>query len=76
MGFNFWDGIVTMTVKRFLLLVIGAMLIGIIGLTMYIVFFIVDELPSFEQLENPPQELATRVFSADGKVLDMFYIMH
>ncbi|MFM7339304.1 MAG: penicillin-binding protein 1A [Bacteroidota bacterium] len=63
-----------MTVKRFLLLVIGAMLIGIIGLTMYIVFFIVDELPSFEQLENPPQELATRVFSADGKVLDMFYI--
>ncbi|NBO72244.1 hypothetical protein EBV26_17435 [bacterium] len=74
MGFNFWDGIVTMTVKRFLLLVIGAMLIGIIGLTMYIVFFIVDELPSFEQLENPPQELATRVFSADGKVLDMFYI--
>ncbi|MFZ9760173.1 MAG: penicillin-binding protein 1A [Candidatus Kapaibacteriota bacterium] len=63
-----------MTVKRFLLLVIGAMLLGIIGLTFYIMVFIIDELPSFEQLENPPQELATRVFSADGKVLDMFYI--
>lgn len=50
------------------------MLLGIIGLFTYITLFIVDELPSFEQLENPPQELATRVFSADGKLLDMFYI--
>ncbi|MFN4817791.1 MAG: penicillin-binding protein 1A [Ignavibacteria bacterium] len=63
-----------MTVKKFILLSIGAMLLGIIGLFTYITLFIVDELPSFEQLENPPQELATRVFSADGKLLDMFYI--
>jgi len=63
-----------MTVKKFLLISIGAMTIGVICLSMYISFAIVDQLPSFEQLENPPQELATKVLSADGKVLDMFFI--
>lgn len=63
-----------MTVKKFLLISIGAMTFGVICLAMYISFAIVDQLPSFEQLENPPQELATKVLSADGKVLDMFFI--
>jgi hypothetical protein len=37
--------------------------------------FIVDELPSLDQIENPPQELATKVLIADGKILDMFIII-
>ena len=63
-----------MTVKKFLLISIGAFLVFALGMTVYITMFIVDELPSFEQLENPPQELATKVLSADGKILDMFFI--
>jgi penicillin-binding protein 1A len=31
-------------------------------------------LPSLEQLENPKSELATKVYSIDGEVLDQFYI--
>lgn len=53
---------------------IGAILFVVLGMTFYINMFIVDELPSFDQLENPPQELATKVLSADGKILDMFFI--
>ena len=63
-----------MTVKKFLLISIGTFLAIALGMTLYITMFIVDELPSFEQLENPPQELATKVLSADGKILDMFFI--
>ncbi|MFM6955393.1 MAG: penicillin-binding protein 1A [Ignavibacteria bacterium] len=63
-----------MTVKKFLLVSIGAILFVVLGMTFYINMFIVDELPSFDQLENPPQELATKVLSADGKILDMFFI--
>jgi len=63
-----------MTVNKFLLMSIGAILFVVLGMTFYINMFIVDELPSFDQLENPPQELATKVLSADGKILDMFFI--
>ena len=63
-----------MTVKKLLLISIGAILFLLLGMTFYISMFIVDELPSFDQLENPPQELATKVLSADGKILDMFFI--
>ncbi len=63
-----------MTVKKFLLISIGIFLAIALGITLYITMYIVDELPSFEQLENPPQELATKVLSADGKILDMFFI--
>ncbi len=37
-------------------------------------FLIADGLPSLEQLENPPQELATRIVSSDGELLDNFFI--
>lgn len=33
-----------------------------------------SELPSPQALENPKQNLATRVYSADGKLLDHFYV--
>ncbi len=40
----------------------------------YTAFVISEGLPSLEELENPRQELATRIVSADGEVLDQFYV--
>ena len=36
--------------------------------------YLVSGLPSLEKIENPKPELATRVFSSDGEVLDQFFI--
>lgn len=36
--------------------------------------YLVSGLPSLEQLENPRPELATKVYSIDGEVLDQFFI--
>lgn len=36
--------------------------------------YLVSGLPSLEQLENPKPELATKVYSIDGEVLDHFFI--
>lgn len=37
-------------------------------------YYIVDGLPSLEQLENPRLELSTKIYSIDGEVLDQFSI--
>src|SRR5512140_1162715 len=34
--------------------------------------YIVNGLPTLEQLENPKHELATKISSSDGEVLDQF----
>jgi penicillin-binding protein 1A len=36
--------------------------------------YLISGLPSLEQLENPKQELSTKVYSIDGEILDYFYI--
>lgn len=36
--------------------------------------YVIHGLPSLEELENPRPELATRVLSADGQVIDQFYL--
>ncbi len=36
--------------------------------------YLVSGLPSLEKIENPKPELATKVYSADGEVLDQFFI--
>jgi penicillin-binding protein 1A len=36
--------------------------------------YLFSGLPSLERIENPRPELATRVFSIDGEVLDQYYI--
>src|ERR1041385_892982 len=36
--------------------------------------YLLSGLPSLEQLENPKPELATKVYTIDGEVLDQFYI--
>jgi penicillin-binding protein 1A len=61
--------------KRFFnrkyLLIFGACFIAVVLITWYSVY-ILNGLPTLEQLENPKPELATRIYSADGEVLDQF----
>ncbi|MFY8001319.1 MAG: transglycosylase domain-containing protein [Candidatus Kapaibacteriota bacterium] len=55
-----------------------AVLFSMAALTLFLVIFsiyVVSEgLPSLEELENPKPELATRVLSADGEVIDEFFL--
>lgn len=43
----------------------------IIGLVVYTTS---SGMPSLEQLENPPQSLATQIFSEDNEILDHFFV--
>ncbi len=50
--------------------IISAIILLFIGYVVYII----GGLPSLEELENPKPELATRVLSADGQIIDQFYL--
>lgn len=47
--------------------------VAVLGLLVWYGFYIASGLPSLEKLENPRPELATKVYSEDGEVLDQFY---
>lgn len=49
-------------------------LLFIAMVALYVGIVTSDGMPSLEQLENPRQNLATRIMSADGVVLDHFFI--
>jgi len=53
-----------------MLLVVAAVVVVL--LTWYTVY-IIDGLPSLEQLENPRPELSTKILSSDGEVLDQLF---
>jgi penicillin-binding protein 1A len=53
------------------LLVIGLI---IIALLVWYGFYIVEGLPPLDKLENPRPELATKIISSDGEVLDQFFV--
>jgi len=57
------------SVKKYLIIV-GAFLV----LTLPYVIYLFSGLPSLERIENPRPELATKVYSIDGEVLDQFFI--
>ena len=40
----------------------------------YVAVRVFRGLPSLEQLENPPQELSSRVLSADGELIGQFFV--
>ncbi len=66
-----------MTVKKFLKNNRKKTLIGggvVLLLIIIYTIFLVSGLPSLEQLENPRPELATKVYSNDGEILDQYYI--
>ncbi|MBS4027861.1 MAG: PBP1A family penicillin-binding protein, partial [Ignavibacteriales bacterium] len=52
-------------------------LAGFIFLTLFSLWYwqyLISGLPSLEELENPKPELATKVYSIDGEVIDQFFI--
>ncbi|HLP14619.1 MAG TPA: PBP1A family penicillin-binding protein [Bacteroidota bacterium] len=66
-------GRLTGFVRRHTWIFILAALLAVIGSFVFIEY-VVSGLPSLEQLENPKPELATKVYSIDGEVLETFYI--
>ena len=52
------------------LIIISVFLLLIATYTVYLF----SGLPSLEKIENPKPELATRVYSYDGEILDQFFI--
>ncbi len=38
--------------------------------------YLMQELPSLSALENPKQDLATRIFSEDGELIDQFFLQN
>lgn len=50
------------------------MVITTLSIALYVRNVVSHGLPSLEQLENPKTNLATRILSADGVLLDHFFI--
>lgn len=52
------------------------LIVGVVPLAITIAYaiYLLSGLPSLEQLENPQPELATKVYSIDGEILDHYYI--
>ncbi|MBI3259070.1 MAG: PBP1A family penicillin-binding protein, partial [Ignavibacteriae bacterium] len=63
-----------MTPKKLLLLLFGVLTSAVLILVLYSIGVVYGNVPSFEQLENPKQDLATQVVSSDGEILDHFFI--
>src|SRR5512141_502804 len=59
------------TVRHWIALVVGGGL-TVVLLTWYSVY-IFSGLPSLERLENPRPELATKIYAADGEVIDQLF---
>ena len=69
MGFN-------ISFKNFIKNIIPASIIsilGLIGIFTYI-FYLSQDLPSLDQLENYDPDLVTRIYSSDGEILDELYL--
>ncbi len=47
---------------------------GVLATALMFVFFSFQDLPTFEELENPKSNLATEVYAANGDVLGRYYV--
>lgn len=63
-----------MTPKRIFLSLCALLGITVIGVLVYVLIIISSGMPSTQQLETPKSELATTVISADGEILDQFFV--
>ncbi|MFW6246159.1 MAG: hypothetical protein ACOC13_01785, partial [Tangfeifania sp.] len=60
--------------------IIGFWSVILIGILAVILFFVsiakgwMGFMPSFEELENPPNVLASEIYSSDGKILDKYFL--
>lgn len=57
-------------VRLFWILALSPFVLAVICLTSIAVF---SDLPSFDELENPKSNLATEIYTADGRVLGKFF---
>ena len=53
-------------------LILFSSIFVVVALATWYSVYILNGLPTLEQLENPKPELATKIYSADGEVLDQF----
>ena len=60
--------------KKIILSVISSLAVIIIVGAYFLYQYILDGLPSLEQLENPKQSLATNVYSSDDVLIGQFFI--
>ena len=58
---------------KFLLFLSSITIIAMIALAVYVNLVISNGMPSLEQLENPRTNLATKIYSVDGVVIDHFF---
>lgn len=63
-----------LTPFRFLLLLVIGTLILLVSIVIYVYDVASYNLPSLEQLENPPQNYATQIFSSDGVLIDYIFV--
>lgn len=50
-------------------------LVGIVVIALYVAYLF-EDLPSLSSLENPKTDLATRIYSEDGELIDQLYIQN
>lgn len=53
---------------------VAAIIVGTVLFFWMISSGVLGEMPSFEELENPKNVLATEIYSEDGKILDKYFI--
>jgi penicillin-binding protein 1A len=53
-------------------ILIGGLILTVVSTIIYVAIVLNSGLPTLEELENPKQDLATQVISADGELLDHF----
>ncbi|OGU16992.1 MAG: hypothetical protein A2X61_07505 [Ignavibacteria bacterium GWB2_35_12] len=63
-----------MAPKKFFIILLIAFFAILLITAIYVVSVVSYGLPSINQLENPKQNFATQIFSADGELLDHFFI--
>ena len=59
---------------RNLWIIFGALLVLVILFFICVATGVFGTMPTFEELENPRTNLATEIYSADGKVLGTYYV--
>ncbi|MGB9911926.1 MAG: penicillin-binding protein 1A [Candidatus Kapaibacteriota bacterium] len=56
-----------------MILVVGTLIL-LLSVAIYVYDVSSNNLPSLEQLENPPQNYATQIFSGDGVLIDYLFV--
>ncbi len=64
----------SLTPKKLLFYLLAFTTLTLLAAAIFITAVVYDKIPSFDQLENPKQDLATRIISSDGELLDHFFV--